>query len=397
MITLKNGCSYSGLTVTPSNWNTSKASVNDMWYVSYRYYDPNYPQPKRKKIKGSINKYKTLAERRIVVEAILETEKDLIEKQGYNPFANARIITPISQECIIDPITPFLKALDLAFNRINRAKSTKSDIKSVLTGVKKAASYCQIESFPITIIKRKHIILLLDTCSKINPNWSNNRFNKYKAYLGILFNELVMIEAIEQSPMSNIPKKPVVKKIRQTLTMNERKEVHSFLKDNYYSFWRFMVLFFHSGARESEFMRIKKEDIQLDQYYVIMTILKGGEPKEVKKTIKDLALNLWGELYNMANSGEFIFSKNLNPGTIQISERQITRRWKEHVKKKLGITADFYSLKHSNLDEITAIASGLDAAKFASHTSERMVEQVYAIGQEAREIDRLRKMNNGFV
>lgn len=75
MINLKNGCSYSGLKVTPSNWNTSKASVNDMWYVSYRYYDPNYPQPKRKKIKGGINKFKTLTERRIAVESILETER----------------------------------------------------------------------------------------------------------------------------------------------------------------------------------------------------------------------------------------------------------------------------------------------------------------------------------
>lgn len=166
MINLKNGRTYSGLTVTPSNWNTNKANLKEMWYVSYHFYDPNYP--KHKKIKGGINKYKTLVERRIAVEAILETEKDLLEKQGYNPFLNARVAANVSQGFIIDPNRPFIEALEQAFARIKKAASTIADIKFVLAGIKKAAKYCQMESFPINIIRRKHIITLLDVCAQIS-------------------------------------------------------------------------------------------------------------------------------------------------------------------------------------------------------------------------------------
>jgi hypothetical protein len=84
-------------------------------------------------------------------------------------------------------------------------------------------------------------------------------------------------------------------------------------------------------------MKVKTEDVNLDQQYFIITIYKRSIPREVKTPIKNSVLDLWKELLEKSTTGDFIFSKGLQPGTKRISERQITRRWKVHVKEKLNI------------------------------------------------------------
>ena len=71
---------------------------------------------------------------------------------------------------------------------------------------------------------------------------------------------------------------------------------------------------------------------------------------------------------------DYVFSKGLKPGSGQIRADQITRRWRRHVKGKvekggLGVTADFYSLKHLNLDETAAVLDSKDASAMASHNT----------------------------
>ena len=67
-----------------------------------------------------------------------------------------------------------------------------------------------------------------------------------------------------------------------------------------------------------------------------------------------------------------------------------------HVKKKLGITADFYSLKHLNLDEISGALDIEAAAMMAGHTSPVITMKHYAVNEKDREMERLRKVNNKF-
>lgn len=55
MIFLQNGCSYSGLSVSPSNWDKARASLRKKWYIFYRFYSPDYPKGKLKVIKSGLN------------------------------------------------------------------------------------------------------------------------------------------------------------------------------------------------------------------------------------------------------------------------------------------------------------------------------------------------------
>jgi len=73
---------------------------------------------------------------------------------------------------------------------------------------------------------------------------------------------------------------------------------------------------------------------------------------------------------------DYIFSKYLETGKTSNRPEQITRRWKRHVKDKLGIEADFYSLKHLNTDETAAL---LDLGDAAAHESGWKILQVVNI------------------
>ena len=157
-----------------------------------------------------------------------------------------------------------------------------------------------------------------------------------------------------------------------------------------------MQIFFQSGARESELLRLKTEDDNLKEQYFKITVFKRKIPVEEKRPIKTISLPFWTELIEMALPGQYVFSKNLLPGNFSISPAQITRRWRTHIKEKLRIKADFYSLKHLNLDEITEQLSPQLASALAGHTSTKMIEEVYAVGHKERMMQKLKNIENPF-
>jgi len=136
------------------------------------------------------------------------------------------------------------------------------------------------------------------------------------------------MEAIEHDPVTPIKKQGTTKRIRPTLTKEERATVNRHLKAKYYTLWRFMHIFFHSGSRESELMRLKKEDVNLKRQQFKVMVKKGGVYREEWRTIKDIIVPLWMEVYNEAKAGQVLFSKFMRPGAVFINLWQITRRWR---------------------------------------------------------------------
>lgn len=85
MISLPNGCYCSDLAVFPKNWNTKKASLAKDWYIHYRFYDPKFPKPKQRIIKG-INQFKTLPERQQATRSFLQDELYMLQTRAFNPI-----------------------------------------------------------------------------------------------------------------------------------------------------------------------------------------------------------------------------------------------------------------------------------------------------------------------
>lgn len=153
-----------------------------------------------------------------------------------------------------------------------------------------------------------------------------------------------------------------------------------------------MMIFFYSGGRMKELMRLKGRGVDLvEQTYSVM-VLKG-KTRSVTRTIRNVAIPFWKEQMLNCKPDEYVFSKDLLPGANQIESKQISRRWTKWVMKPLGIKTTFYKLKHLNADRTLKAAGAKMAAGQMGHTSTRMAEQVYAYNENKRIHEGLKELD----
>lgn len=396
MLQLPNNCRAGKFSVYPKNWKSIKADKSLLWRVTYWFFDDNLKKKKQVKYTG-MNLYDTLSEKQDAVRKILcDEERDL--KHGVNHIQ--KVIFDSNAE--ISENTFFVNALNYAFKNLHVEAETKKDIKSALKFITESILTLRYDRLTISQVKRSHIRLVLEQCGKVThyknlkgvmvkKKWSENLYNHYRKYLSVLFKQLVRIDIIDVNPLRELEKIPQLKKIRETLSDEEGVKVLKFLKDNYYAMFRFVVIFIFSGAREIELLRIKRKDVYIKNNEFKIVVKKGRKYEEVLKAIVPKAAIYWEEIFVMADDNDYIFSHGLIPGTKMNSRYQLTKRWRVHVKKKLGITADMYSLKHSHLDAIAA-EDGLKMAQDAAgHTTQTFTGDFYAFGEKKRKLERLKK------
>lgn len=393
------GCSCTPLKVSPKNWESKNASTKKNWFVFYRFYDPTckgkFKNGKLVIFKG-FNKIKDLSTRQTEVRHLIDKELTRLKESAYNPILGKEIGISLDSNYNIEPSTPFIEALNLVAKRIKAAPSTTRDIKSSLKFITTAAIQLRCSDLPINSISRKHIKQLLSQID-IYFGESNHRYNKIRSYLMILYKELIELETVEVNPIRDISKKKGVQKLRLLPSVETRQLIDKYLKEHQYRLWLFMHIFFHSGARLTEMMHIQRKHVDLGKQSFIVTIKKGSMHKQVEKPIKNNALSFWIEAIENASLDDYVFSKGLKPGITSIKSFQVTKRWNLHVKKKLGVKEDFYSLKHLNLDETASILNIKDAAAMASHTSTNVTVKHYAINEKSRQNERLKQVNNKFA
>lgn len=388
MISLPNGCSCSQPNVYPKNWKTVAVSVKKDWYIQYYFHDPSekgrYKNGKLVIVKG-MNRYKTVSERRTVTGMLLKNEMDDL-LSGYNPIKRSVVDTGD-----LSPHTPFIAALRQALSMLKCAANTKMDIKSTIKYIEASAKKLSFDFLPVGTIRRRHIKRILENCDV-----SDNTYNSYRKNLSILYKELLENDAVETNVLRDISKRKVVKRLRKLLTPDECRLVSEWAAENQYRFYLLIHIFFHTGCRTTEIFRVKREHVNLDTQTVLITVLKGNQPFEVLKPIKNIVVPYWRDAIEGAEPNDFIFSKGLVPGAIKIDPRQATIRWRRHIKGKLGIDCHWYSLKHLNSDQIAA-SEGLEmSATLNSHTNLNTA-RIYAIGEKQREMDRLKKVANKFA
>lgn len=404
MFALPNGCSRSEFSVTPKNWKTVKATTKTPWRIIYRFYDPAFKKTKKWgkqiPIKG-MNEFHQLEDRQPITQGLIDDEIARL-KQGYNPITK-RIIPPEiigGNDSEISPTTGLNAAFDLALNKLECAPGTKTDVEYALVCIQVACRQLKLDQLPIEQIRIRHIMVVLEKVGKNKGGWTAPNFNHYRAYLMMLFSILVPLGNMYGNPVKDIQRKKVIKKIKEVLTDQQRIEVNDHLLKKDRRFWRFLHIFFHSGARITELMRLKKEHVDLVNQRIKFLVLKGQQYTEHWKPIKTIALELWEEVYTEAKPGQYLFSRNLVPGNKQINEDRITKRWRLLVKIPLGVTADFYSLKHLNSTETTDLLDEQAAADMNSHTSTAMVVKIYDVKREERKSKKnelLKAVNNPFA
>jgi integrase len=395
---------YSEPKILPKKWDTGgKALLSEDWRIEYRYYDPafhdQYPPPgKRIRVKGFMNREKTLEARRETARALLKNELDLLMNQGYNPISGT--INPPQPTAHLEPVypeMPFVDALAEAV-RLKAAKGqTKSDLESVLRWTTAAIKNLELGNIPIKDVRRKTVKVMLDEIGRLKGDkWTPNNYNYYKSYLSMIWFELLEYEAVECNVVRDIAKKPTVLKLREVLTDEERIKINNTLRERNFRYWVYINIFFHFGARNTELLRLKGKDVNLVYQNYKVLIKKGKQWTETLKPIKDVAMYFWNIAMQGCGLEDYVFGAKYLPGCVPTYPKTPTDHWKKLVKVGLGIDKDLYSLKHLNTEEITELLSLEDAAKLNGHTTTKMTEKHYAVGHKARQNERLKKVGNTF-
>lgn len=423
-----NGCSRSNISISPKNWKSPKASMKKPWRIYYRFYDPAFADhPKYKKGKEVPLKRMNLThdreERQTITAALLANEIERIDVLGYNPITKA-FMAPVQEKVTGDvrPDTPFLEALTGTLELVEVDPDTKADMRSILKYFGMSALKLKKADIPLNEVRRGDIILILNNCQNLMVEkkgkggvirkekkiWTANQFNHYRKYLSILYSKLDLDEVVDYNPIEKIPLREdpsdQEKAPRATLTDEQAGKVNAIILAKDPDFHRFIHIFFHSGARRKELMRLQGKMVDLNRQRFRALVKKRKKKVWVWKTIKDIALPFWHEAMKDCRPEDFLFSVGLVPGPRAIRPEQVTRRWARHVKP-LGITADLYSLKHKNTtDTTTAMMAFMkrkeDAQQLAaeqnSHTTGAMVVGIYDTLEAARVHEELKGVSNTF-
>ncbi len=280
--------------------------------------------------------------------------------------------------------TPFITAFRFSLSVSECEKETKADIKSVLNSLEAAAGKLGFLNMPIGDIQVMHIKLSLDECRKISSKFSAKRFNKAKAYISGLYKYLVEVGAAYANmakAISPIKKVMVTKPV--FISDEEMIRIMNHLEKVNKRFYVFVTIFYYSGGRIKELMKLQVKDVNLVKQTYSSYILKGNVGW-TDRTIRNNVLPVWREHIKNAKPNDYVFSKYLIPGSLMIRSDQATRRWTKYVMIPLNINATFYKLKHRAATRTNEVAGIELSAAQMGHVNTDMARTKYVIGEQER-------------
>ncbi|MGN6804255.1 MAG: tyrosine-type recombinase/integrase [Ginsengibacter sp.] len=394
MINLSNNCTCSELAVHPKDWKTCRASaLSKKWYIHYYFYDNTLQKRKFVILKG-MNRFRKLEERREATKQLLENELYQLKEKEYNPITGDFEKLP---DYCIEPTTGFIDALNKAYELMKLESTTKVDIRTTIRHFEIAAKKLGVEKHAIQSIRLKHLMQMFSLMPIIKKRWSAYSFNNTRAYMMMLYKKLVLMQAVETNPIKDIPKEPVITKLRKVLTFEQRKIIDDYLQERDPVFRRFIHIFFHSGSRRTEICRVKGSDVFLDRQVFKVLVKKGRNQREELRPIKNVAVDFWKKQMKDCGPDDYVFSSTWKPGQFKLQPKHISNKWKLYVKEELKINVDLYALKHLNLDETSSLLNAEEAARMAGHSSPVITMKHYLINEEERKLERLKKVNNKFA
>jgi integrase len=392
MLPLPNNCRAGNFSVFPNNWKSSTANPRLKWRITFWFYDDNLKEKKQVRTKA-MNKFSKLSDKQDCTKWWLE-EYEKRMKEGFN-FFNKEFV----EEKEISESTGLLSALNYAFEHVELNERTRIDVKNSFKYIAIAIRKLRFENLAISKVKPKHIKFILDGCGEIKTYtdgkgqvkpraWGSYQFNRYRTYLSLLIGYLIDQFVIDSNPVRDVKKQQQLIKIRDTVTKEQREKLRELVNvPELYTFFRFMNIYYHSSRRITELLAVKKEHVRLEEHKFKVTMKKGKKYTELWATIEKAALPFWEEVYNEAEPGQYLFGLHVKPEyrdkppTIET----VSRRWNRHVKKKMGITADLASLRHTHLDEISEMFGVKKAQEAAGHSTPVVTMKHYLVGQKERD------------
>lgn len=398
---LRNGCSRTEIYFSPKNFKQlrSAADLKKDWFVECRFYDPKLQDkyPKGFQFRKRTNCFETLSDRKKAMQIYKEDMQALLDVQHYNPITK-EYMRDLSGE--LHPNMDCKTAIQTARLRLAGGEKHLRDVRTAINRFIKGLDALNYSFLNISEIKIWHLKNTLDYL-ELTPSY----FNKFRQYLSDIFKLLIEYGCVEFNPVRDISKRKINPGIRAVIPDWKIPHIDRFLQQNHYAFFRYKEIFFYSGARSAEMLRVQRKHVDLQQQEFYLQVRKGASYTWVPKPINDQVLHYWQELCDQCTDAEhFIFSYGLQPGPIANNPSQITKRWNSHVKNTenikdqdgniITITEDFYAYKHlflDKLDEVQHTQQFNIAQAAASHTS-NYTTGIYTVNRKRRELEILKRI-----
>lgn len=403
---LRNGCSRTEVFISPKNYKTlkNKSDLTKDWFVECRFYDPLFKDkyPEGFQFRRRPEKQSTLTDQKRKIQDYKTLMEKYLDLQNFNPITKEFME---DRSGILSPNMDFKSALLEGVKKITASEAHIRQVDYAVRRFVKGLDKLSYSYINISDVKIHHIKNTLENLD-LPPYY----FNKFRAYLTGIFKELIEYGCIGFNPVRDISKKKFESKPRTIFTDNKLKIVFEYLHENYPDFFRYGKIFFYSGARSAELLRVQRKHVDLQQQEYLVQIQKGKQFKWVTKAISNQALPYWKEIVGLCKDDEdYLFSSKQIPGSTPIQAASISQRWYRLVKKKpiinpvtkekIVISEDFYSLKHLFLDKLEESQQndkvqeiGFNVAQIAAdHTTSRTTA-IYTTGKKKREMEILKKV-----
>ena len=376
------GCSYTEFWVSPSNWQkATKKDLSKDWFVECVFFDPRYEKkyPKGFSFRKKANKPQTIEERKALISFFLKSIPQQFN-DGYNPITKKYM--NLRNEGLY-PDLLFIEAYRRALEIKSGTKSHLYNIKRAIDRLEEASEALGMQYIKIKDLRRVDLKRMLDYLQL-----TDKCYNKFVIYFSSLYRELIEYECCESNITRDIYPKKTFKEPRLVLEKNELDRVREHLEEAYPDFYRYMMIFLYSGARNTELFRLQRKDVDLDKQEFVILLEKGGQYKRCTKVILSPALEYWREVCEECKSpDDYLFALNFVPSKKMGNKEIVTRFWKRNVKDKLGIEADFYSLKHYMLDNLDSDTAML----LASHTNKNTTA-IYQVNKAKKDREMLKQL-----
>nr|DAY04374.1 MAG TPA: Integrase [Caudoviricetes sp.] len=376
------GCSYTELWVSPANWQkATKKDLDKDWYVQCIFFDPRYGKkyPKGFPYRKKANKPQTIEERKALISFLLKNIPQQFNN-GYNPITKKYM--NLRDEGLY-PDLLFIEAFKRALEIKSGAKSHLYNIKRAIERLEEASEALGMQYIKVKDLRRVDLKIMLDYLQL-----PDKYYNKFVIYFSSLYRVLIEYECCESNITRDIYPKKTFKEPRLVLEKNELDKIKELLEETHPEFYRYMMIFLYSGARNTELFRLQRKDVDLDKQEFVILLEKGGQYKRCTKVILTPALEHWKEVCEECQSpDDYLFALNFVPSKKMGNTEIVTRFWKRNVKDKLGIEADFYALKHYMLDNLDSDTAML----LASHTNKNTTA-IYQVNKAKKDREMLKQL-----
>jgi integrase len=297
----------------------------------------------------------------------------------------------------LNDLSPHLNVLDGFYNAFlltNGGAKHKDDFFLMLKRVNKALIELNLHHKRICDFTKSDLKSLFEYL-----NFKPHYHNKLRTNFLIIYKVLMNFEIVDVNLVSFVSKKQILQKLQSIIPNHVLDQILEYFYMHNYPYYRYIKIFYHSGARTTELFDLKAKDVSLTQREFKIIINKGNRSKEAIKAILPDVYNLWVEIMNETKSlDDYLFSISYLPGSKKQKAKINSHIWRKYVIKKLNHNFTFYSLKHKFLDYIDQYQDSISknsnlATVHASHSNKSITETHYLVGKNKRQIEALKSFS----